>query len=712
MRIRGRNVDALVYLSFVLGAVYILGRLWMDPNGRYLTLNFQDSFNFEWILTHATELFTKGESPFFSDDVNYPLGVNLMANTSILTLALPLTPITLWLGPGVTFVIISTLALAGTACAWYYVLSRHFGRSKLAAFVGAAFLGFAPAMMSHIAGHPNIAGQYFIPLIIAVVFRMKEPGNTWRQGIWLAVLVVLQAGINEEMLFFTAMALAVFILAYVPWRDLLGYAKVMAPKCGVTLLVAGVVLAYPLYFQFTGPQHYSGLDAGVRAINLDAKSYVAFGRYSIAGDVAEASRLNKGNASEENSFFGWPLILVMLAGTIFLWRSRLSRALAITGVVFAICSLGDVIRVDGVDRTNFHGPWKWISALPLFDSVVPTRLALITTVCIGVGLALMVDKLVVERLRPVAADAPAATAVPPREPEPALVGGSSSGGDSATAAGDSSASTGGSSVPAYAGDSSASTASAGAASTSTMSIGAPSTSTDDPAAATGDGRDGSGLDSSGRDVSGRSFGRSDQTQPPVRPVRGAGPVPSRSPRLALVWAVALLVALVPLFPTPQPADGRPPIPALFTNGNWRTKLPPHPVVAPLPGGWDDNIKMMRWSTETNFEVKLTGGYFLGPNDTEPDDKYAHFGPGYRDTVIYLNGVLRMRTSPTPTEEQRADFRADIRHWKATNLVMPVGYYNEKVLRETIDKLVSPDAPPAQIVDGVYLWDVRSITANP
>ncbi|MER7273740.1 hypothetical protein ABT369_04740 [Dactylosporangium sp. NPDC000244] len=638
MRIRGRvtgkTVDALVMVGFVLGAVYVLGRLWVDPNGRYLTLNFQDSFTFEWFLTHATELFTKGESPFFSDDINAPLGVNLMANTSVLTLALPLTPVTLWLGAGVTFAFISTLALAATAIAWYWVLTREFGRSRLAAAVGAAFLGFAPAMMSQIAGHPNIAGQYFIPLIIAAVFRMRHPGNVWRQGLWLALLVVLQAGINEEMLFFTAMALFVFILAYVPWKQLPGFAKVLLPKCGVTLLVAGAVLAYPLYFQFTGPQHYSGLDAGVRAINLDAYSYVTFGRYSIAGDVAEAARLNKNNASEENSFFGWPLAIVLVAGAVALWRNRLSRALFLTAGVFAVFSLGDVIRFNGVEHTHVHGPWKWISKLPLFDSVVPTRLGLIVTVCVGVGLALLVDKLVVERLRPADVSAAVPAAVPALEPEPALVGSGASG-----------------------------------------------DSTDDVPAET----------------------------PPPPPVRGGEPAPRRSPKLALIWGIALLAALVPLFPTPQPATGRPPLPALFTNGNWRTKLPPNPVVAPLPGGWDDNIKMMRWSTETNFEVKLTAGYFLGPNDTEPDDKFAHFGPGYRDTVIYLSWVARQRTSPAVTEAQKAAIRADIKHWKATNLVMPVGYWNEKVLRETIDKLVAPDVAPSQVVDGVYLWDVRSIS---
>ncbi|WP_433212665.1 hypothetical protein ACQP00_00440 [Dactylosporangium sp. CS-047395] len=636
-RVPAKAVDTLVMLGYVLGAMYVLGRLWVDPNGRYLTLNFQDSFTFEWFLTHATELFSHGETPFFSDDVNAPLGVNLMANTSVLTLALPLTPVTLWLGAGVTFALISTLALAGTAIAWYWVLTRHFGRSRPAAAVGAAFLGFAPAMMSQIAGHPNIAGQYFIPLIIAAVFRMRHPGHVWRQGSWLAVLVVLQAGINEEMLFFTAMALFVFILSYVPWKQLPGFAKVLLPKCGVTLLVAGAVLAYPLYFQFFGPQHYSGLDDGVRGINLDATSYVTFGRYSIAGDVDTAATLNKGNASEENSFFGWPLALFLVAGAIALWRNRLSRALFITAFVFAVFSLGDVIRFNGVDRTNFHGPWKWISKLPLFDSVVPTRLGLIVTVCVGVGIALLVDKLVVEKLRPAEVPAPA-TEVPAREPEPALVGSGASG-DAALG--------------------------------------------DEP----------------------------ESSEPPLPPANTGNDTPRRSPRAALIWGVALLAALIPLFPTPQPANGRPKLPALFTNGNWRTELPPNPVVAPLPGGWTDNIKMMRWSTETNFEVKLTGGYFLGPNDTNPDDKFAHFGPGYRDTVIYLNTVAAMKTSPAVTETQRAAIRADIKHWKATTLVMPVGYANEKVLRETIDKLVAPDAAPYRIVGGVYLWDVRSISGT-
>ncbi|MGI5246397.1 hypothetical protein [Dactylosporangium sp. CA-139066] len=655
MTIRGRvpawAMDTLAILSFLLGTVYVLHDLWADPNGRYLTLNYQDSFTFEWFLTHATELFTKGESPFFSNDINYPSGVNLMANTSILTLALPLTPITLWLGAGVSFAIITTLAMAGNGVAWYWVLTRDFGRTRPAAFIGALFCCFAPAIISQSAGHPNIAGQGLIPLIVAAVFRMRNPGRIWRQGLVLAGLVLAQAGINEEMLFFTAMALFVFIVAYVPWRELPGYARTMLPKLGVTLLVAGAVLAYPLYFQFFGPQVYHGLDKGVRSINLDILGYTTFGRFSLAGDVAEAVRINRGNPAEENGFFGWVLCLLLVVCAIALWRSRLSRALFFTAGFFAVMSFGDVPRFNGIERTNYHGPWHWLAKLPLFDSVVPTRLGLIVTACTGVGLALAFDRLVVDRLAPVAAAAEASVAVPEPAEEPQL-----------------------DPVPALVGSGS-----------SDASDAEPAVTRSEP--------------------------------PPARP-RGSGgtggfdqaPPPRREPFPALVWFAAFIVALVSLIPSPQPVAPRPPLPALFTNGNWRTELPAHPVVAMLPGGWTDNIKLMRLSTETNFEVKFTAGYFLGPNDTEPDDKNAHFGPGIRESVALLNEANGQLTAPDVTAEDRANMRADLKYWKATNIVVAIAYHdNVDVLRKTIDKLVAPEVGPGRLVGGVWLWDVRPIT---
>jgi hypothetical protein len=57
--------------------------------------------------------------------MNAPNGVNLMANTGLLGLTVPLVPVTLLFGPVVTFTIMLTGGLAATAWAWYHVLSRH-----------------------------------------------------------------------------------------------------------------------------------------------------------------------------------------------------------------------------------------------------------------------------------------------------------------------------------------------------------------------------------------------------------------------------------------------------------------------------------------------------------------------------------------------------------------------------------------------------------
>ena len=47
--------------------------------------------------------------PLFSDRMNVPDGVNMMANTTVLALSLPMAPVTHWLGAGVSVVVLLTL---------------------------------------------------------------------------------------------------------------------------------------------------------------------------------------------------------------------------------------------------------------------------------------------------------------------------------------------------------------------------------------------------------------------------------------------------------------------------------------------------------------------------------------------------------------------------------------------------------------------------
>ena len=52
-----------------------------------------------------------------------------------------------------TVAVLLTVGLAGTAAAWYWVLSRHLVTSRVAAWIGGLWCGFCPAMVAHANGH-------------------------------------------------------------------------------------------------------------------------------------------------------------------------------------------------------------------------------------------------------------------------------------------------------------------------------------------------------------------------------------------------------------------------------------------------------------------------------------------------------------------------------------------------------------------------------
>jgi hypothetical protein len=146
--------------------------------------------------------------------MNAPNGVNLMANTGLLGLTVPLVPVTLLLGPAVAFTVMLTGGLTATAWAWYHVLSRHIVGYWPAALVGGLFAGFAPGMISHVNGHPDLVGQFLIPFIIWRAISLR----TARDGVVLGLLVTWQAFLNEELLLQTGLAVAVFVAVYAVFR--------------------------------------------------------------------------------------------------------------------------------------------------------------------------------------------------------------------------------------------------------------------------------------------------------------------------------------------------------------------------------------------------------------------------------------------------------------------------------------------------------------
>ncbi|GAB2920263.1 glycosyl transferase [Micromonospora polyrhachis] len=383
--------DLAVYGFFLLAALWVTSQIWINPAGRVAALYSSDPAQVQYFLAHSVRVVLHGEFPFFTEQLNYPDGVNLMANTAILALGIPMVPVTLLFGPAVSFAVLVTLGLAGTASAWYYVISRHLVSAPVAAIVGGWFCGFSPAMLSHANWHPNIISQFLLPFIVWRVMVMTRSTRPIRDGVVLALLVAYQAFINEEILLFTAMACGVFLVAVLAqqpgrWRTAW---RPLAVSVAVCAVVAGALLAFPLYVQFAGPQAYHGLSDAVQDYGNDLAAFFTPGSPTIGGN----ERANAGlapNYSEENAFFGWGLVVLVVAIVVWLRREVLVRAFAFTGLFFAVLSLGE--RISYWDRDLLWGPWDLLVKAPLLDAVVPTRFGMITSVFVGLLLAVAVDR--------------------------------------------------------------------------------------------------------------------------------------------------------------------------------------------------------------------------------------------------------------------------------------------------------------------------------
>ncbi|MCZ7376846.1 hypothetical protein [Micromonospora sp. WMMC250] len=402
--------DVLVALLWAVLAGWLTHGLWPDPAGRILSLNPEDQALYEWFLAVDARALL-GDFDLLSDRLNAPDGVNLMANTTVIALGVAFAPVTLLLGAPVTFALLAAANLAGTALAWYLLFHRTLRARRLAAVLGGALCGFGPGMVSQTNSHLHMTAQWLVPVIVWLVVRLLRasdpgpapdgPGRDLAAGpdrrrmitsaVGLAAAVTAQVFVGEEVLFLAAITLLVMAISYaVADRDLArralpGFAGGLAIAAGLALLVLG----YPLWFQFAGPQGVADGMFTPAYFSADLSSWWTLSPLSVVGSD-ESARLTTGPA-EYNTFLGWPLLLVAAASAMWVGRRRLVFACVVAGLVMGALSLGPEVVLGGT-KTAIPGPYALISGLPVVDGALPMRFALALLPIIATLLVLAVDR--------------------------------------------------------------------------------------------------------------------------------------------------------------------------------------------------------------------------------------------------------------------------------------------------------------------------------
>ncbi|GAA3373648.1 hypothetical protein GCM10020367_34400 [Streptomyces sannanensis] len=387
-----RRVDVVVCALFLLASELLYKGLWADLGRRYLADSGSDQTQWEWFFAVTAHNVSHLHNPFFTTLQNFPDGVNLMANTAMLGLSVPLTPVTLAFGPTVTWALVLTFGLTATGIAWYWLFVRWAVGNRWAAAVGAALATFAPPMISHGNAHPNFVVLFMIPVIIDRVLRLCTGRRPVRDGVLLGLFTTYQIFIGEEALLLAAVGILLFVVSYaLANREAARTAAMPLLKgVGVALAVCLPLVAFPLYWQFFGPQSYKSVLHGDNAGNSPL-SFLAFAQRSLFGSEKIADGLAM-NRTEQNAFYGWPLVVLAFAITVRLWRRPLVKALAFTTVAAALLSMGPKIRIPLTDIV-LPGPWRMLAHQPLFESVVEGRVGMICAPALGALVAMAITGL-------------------------------------------------------------------------------------------------------------------------------------------------------------------------------------------------------------------------------------------------------------------------------------------------------------------------------
>ena len=351
-----------------------------------------------WFLDWVPHALAHGLNPFFSNAIFVPNGVNLTQSTASPLLGLITAPFAQMLSPVVRANLLMVLGMPVSATAAFVVL-RKWRVWVPAAAIGGLMYGFSPYMVGQGLGHVELI---FVPLppfiALTIVSILQGSGSPWRLGIRLGLLVVAQYLISPEVLATVGLfAVGALICVAISRRVALAEMadRLWEPAC-IAVVLAAVLLAYPIWMLLAGPQHFTGSLPTTNGYHTDLLNLVAPGPEQRASlDMRSLGvRLDyrTNNPTEAGGYIGPPLMI--LAGFL-LWRSRRSPRMRLAAVLLlgaVVLSFGPHLFVDG-HPTHIPLPFVLLDHLPLVDNVLPSRVCYEAGACLAAVFAFGLDDL-------------------------------------------------------------------------------------------------------------------------------------------------------------------------------------------------------------------------------------------------------------------------------------------------------------------------------
>jgi hypothetical protein len=348
-----------------------------------------DSRYYQWALEWTPWALSHGVNPLFASSVFAPTGVSMAWSAFVPGPALVAWPITAVFGPLAS--LNAWLAAAPALAAWAaYLVCNRLTHRFWASFAGGCLFGFSAYLSSNVnGGFMNLVLVFPIPLLVYVAILNVEGslGPVAFVAGFTALLVGLFS-ISTE-LFGTAT-----VFGAIAFLGALAFAKeVRRPllRTGALMLLSGAIAAL-LLLPYIHAIFVDAPDSPVRQADVTSADLASLiippPVIRAGGSYLEPTleSLMEYPQSNGQSYLGVAVLAMLVGFAITERRRRSTWALLSFVTLSAILTLGPVLHIGGQ-------PYGWLperafSHLPFLASAVPARLAVYSTLAVGVIAAL------------------------------------------------------------------------------------------------------------------------------------------------------------------------------------------------------------------------------------------------------------------------------------------------------------------------------------
>ncbi len=387
---------ATAFVCYLGLAVAFFWGAWAHHPTATTTCACGDASLYFWFLEWPAHAILDGGSLFYSTFAFHPVGFNLVANTGVVALGVALAPVTWAFGPVASLNVASTLAPCLSALAMFWLLRRWVGWAP-AAFVGGLLYGFSPFILNGLVAGWLTMFLPIPPLMVACLDELcvRQRHRPVPTGIALGLLCALQFLVSSELLVVTGLVAVLGLVALVLHSALFDRDALMARMRGALTglaagaVVAGALLAYPVWFALAGPAHFSGLVWPSLAPGAYGTDLSAFFRLSSTTASTLAQRRfggYQGVALHQGVYLGYVLPVVLVVGLVAWRRDRRLWLFAwVTVSSMALC----LSSVAG--GGHLWVPWRSLAYVPIVQNILPLRFAAMVFLGAAVMLAVIVD---------------------------------------------------------------------------------------------------------------------------------------------------------------------------------------------------------------------------------------------------------------------------------------------------------------------------------